>query len=216
MYRSHVVAALVVVMVAFGSPTLADAGHGGKFISVPSADIAGSAVVVSWKGTPGNQQDWITVVKAGTPDTEWGQWTYLKGAKTGSHEVKGLTSGDYEARLYLDYPKGGLVVVERVKFSVTAGAPKGDYLSLPAAQFPSGKAVVVSWFNTPGNAQDWITVVKAGTSEEDWGKWTYLKSKKTGTYEVKGLGAGDYEVRLYLDYPKGGFKVIERLKFSIK
>jgi hypothetical protein len=172
--------------------------------------------VVSWTGTPGNQQDWITVVKAGTPDQEWGSWTYTNGAKDGRYTAKGLTTGDYEARLYYDYPKGGFKVIERVKFSVKAGAPTGDYMSLPKSAFAAGETVVISWYKTPGNPQDWITVVTAGTADEDWGKWTYLKSAKTGKFEVKGLATGDYEARLYYDYPKGGFKVIERLRFSVK
>ncbi len=216
MRRVHFIATILVVAIAFASPALASVGHGGTYLTLPSATINGDSVVVSWAGTPGNQQDWISVVKAGTSDKEWGQWTYTAGKKEGNYTVKGLKSGEYEARLYYDYPKGGFKVIERVKFSVIAGAPKGKYTSLTAAQFAAGKPVVVSWFNTPGNAQDWITVVKAGTSEKEWGKWTYLKSKKEGTYEVKGLAAGDYETRLYFDYPKGGFKVIESLKFSVK
>ena len=216
MRRAHFVATIVVFAIAFASPALATVGHGGTYLTIPSASIDGDSLVVSWAGTPGNQQDWITVVKAGTSDKEWGQWTYTKGQKNGSYTVKGLKSGEYEARLYYDYPKGGFKVIERVKFTVTAGAPKGDYMSLTAAEFAAGKTVVVTWFNTPGNAQDWITVVKAGTAEKEWGKWTYLKSQKAGTYEVKGLTAGKYEARLYYDYPKGGFKVIERLNFSVK
>ncbi len=216
MRRATLFAAIAVFTLAFACPALASMGHGGKFLSVPSATINGNSVVVSWTGTPGNQQDWITVVKVGTSDKEWGQWTYTKGKKAGNYTVKDLTSGEYEARLYYDYPKGGFKVIERVKFAVAAGAPKGKYMSLTAAQFSVGKPVVVTWFNTPGNAQDWITVAKAGTAVDDWGKWTYLKSKKAGTYEVKGLAAGDYEARLYFDYPDGGFKVHETLKFSVK
>ena len=216
MKRVRLIAAVAVVVFALVAPALAGVGHGGKFLSVPSAKITGDSLVVSWTGTPGNQQDWITVVKAGTADKEWGQWTYLAGKKSGSYTVKGLASGDYEARLYYDYPKGGFTVIERVKFSVSADAPKGKYMSLTAAQFAAGSPVVVTWFNTPGNAQDWVTVVKAGTAVDDWGKWTYLKSKKEGTFEVKGLGAGDYEARLYFDYPAGGFTVHESLKFTVK
>jgi hypothetical protein len=216
MRRTIVFAALILFTVAFASPALATLGHGGTYLSLPSATINGDSVVISWAGTPGNQQDWITVVKAGTSEKEWGQWTYTAGKKAGNYTAKGLTSGEYEARLYYDYPKGGFTVIERVKFTVVAGAPKGKYMSLTAAQFAAGSAVMVTWFNTPGNAQDWITVAKAGTPAKEWGKWTYLKSKKMGTYEVKGLAAGNYEARLYFDYPKGGFTIQETLKFSVK
>ncbi len=89
-------------------------------------------------------------------------------------------------------------------------------MSLAKGIFKAGEAVAVTWFKTPGNQQDWITVVKVGTADTAWGKWTYLKGAKSGKYEVKGLAAGDYEARLYYDYPKGGFKVIERLLFTVK
>jgi len=155
--------------------------------------------------------------RRGAPrDKEWGSWTYTNGAKDGSFTAKNLTSGRYEARLYYNYPKGGFKVIERVAFSVKSGAPAGDYMSLAKGVFAAGEAVVVSWFKTPGNQQDWITVVKVGTPDTDWGKWTYLKGARSGDFKVKGLAAGDYEARLYYDYPKGGFKVIERLLFAVK
>lgn len=212
----HLVAAIFLFTIALMGPTFASAPLQGKHLSIPTASINGDSVVISWANTPGNQQDWITVVKAGTSDKDWGQWTYTAGKVAGSYTAKGLTPGEYEARLYYNYPKGGFTVIERLKFMVSAGAPKGDYMSLAAAEYAVGKTVTITWFNTPGNAQDWITVVKVGTSDKKWGKWTYLKSQKKGIYEVKGLSSGKYEARLYYNYPKGGFKVIERLNFSVK
>ncbi len=207
---------LAAALLTLAFPAYAGGPHGGTHLFVPSASVDGSSVVVTWKGTPGNQQDWVTVVKAGTPDEEWGTWTYTAGKKNGSFTAMILTDGRYEARLYYDYPKGGFKVIERVAFSVKVGAPKGDYMSLAKGLFEAGETVVVSRFETPGNKQDWITVVKAGTADTAWGKWTYLAGARSGKFEVKGLAAGDYEARLYYDYPKGGFKVIERLLFAVK
>ncbi len=92
----------------------------------------------------------------------------------------------------------------------------GRYLSLPAVVFPPGQPVAISWRNTPGNAQDWITVVPAGTSDRKWGRWTYLRGRTSGRFVVRGLPAGVYEARLYFNWPKGGFKVIERLRFTVQ
>lgn len=207
---------LASMLLALTLPAVAAAGHGGDHLSVPAATISGSSVVVSWRGTPGNAQDWVTVVKSGTPDKEWAQWTYTKGAKAGSFTVKGLVTGRYEARLYYNWPDGGFEVIERVAFSVKTGAPTGDYLSLSAGTFEAHTPVVVTWARTPGNQQDWITVVKAGTSDEKWGTWIYLEGARKGEMKVPGLAAGDYEARLYFDWPKGGFKVIERLPFTVR
>jgi len=92
----------------------------------------------------------------------------------------------------------------------------GRYLSLPAVVFQPGQPVVITWRNTPGNAKDWVTVVPAGTSDRKWGKWTYLRGRTAGAFAVRGLPAGAYEARLYFNWPKGGFNVIERLRFTVQ
>ncbi len=66
----------------------------------------------------GNQQDWVTVVPVGTPDNEWGSWTYLAGARSGQFTPPALAAGNYEARLYFNWPAGGFVVQDRVPFQV--------------------------------------------------------------------------------------------------
>ena len=206
----------LILAIAICAPAHAASTHGGKYLSLPSNVISGDSAVVSWKGTPGNQQDWVTVVKAGTADTEWGKWSYTAGKKDGHFTATGLTAGDYEARLYFDYPNGGFKVIERIAFKVEQGPPKGKYLSLTAAEFKAGSMVIVTWFNTPGNQQDWVTVVKADQPDTEWGQWTYTKGKKSGKFFAKNLTAGAYDVRLYFNYPDGGFAVKERLKFTVK
>ena len=76
-------------------------------------------VVVSWRDTPGNAQDWVSVVHAGTPDDTYeSTWAYTGGQRSGSYHAGRLEPGEYEARLYLDWPAGGYQVVERVRFRV--------------------------------------------------------------------------------------------------
>jgi hypothetical protein len=86
-----------------------------------SVALVKKTVKVHWQGTPGNQQDWITVVPAGTPDDVWGNWVYLKGKTSGTFVVQDLAPGQYEARLYLDWPKGKFNVVQRGALPVGSG-----------------------------------------------------------------------------------------------
>jgi hypothetical protein len=79
----------------------------------------GETVVVFWSGLPGNPQDWVTVAPAGSSPDEWGQWTYTSGQVTGAYQVQGLTPGDYEARVYFDYPAGGNTIHATSSFTVT-------------------------------------------------------------------------------------------------
>jgi hypothetical protein len=92
---------------------------------------------------------------------------------------------------------------------------QGIYLSLPTDKIAPGLPIHLRWNNTPGNKNDWVTIVPLGTPDNKWGKWTYLKGRVTGTFTVTGLAPGDYEARLYYDWPKGKFNVIERLRFKI-
>ena len=216
---------IAILIIGGGRP--ARAGFQGDFISVTQEVIpVGHPVPVQWSNTPGNAQDWITVVPVGTPEDKWGTWTYLKGSTSGVFEVNGLTPGDYEARLYYDWPKGGFKVIERIRFTIGPSiiaslnnefpSVKSDYLALASDVFAQGVEISVNWRNTPGNAQDWITVVTTGTPEDQYGKWAYLKGQSSGAFQVTGLGPGDYEVRLYFDWPKGGFKVIDRVSFKVR
>ncbi|MBN2493365.1 MAG: hypothetical protein JXR96_02140 [Deltaproteobacteria bacterium] len=96
------------------------------------------------------------------------------------------------------------------------GCLTGNHLSLPAVRFAEGRPVRLSWFDTPGNARDWVSVVPIDTPDEDWGPyWTYTQGRVEGGYVAEQLPAGDYEARLYLDWPAGGFQVVDRLRFSV-
>ncbi len=119
-------AALVNLQVSYGGSvaTLPEAVAGGGSVSDPyvytDKDVyaAGEPVAVYWSGLPGNAQDWITVVAASAPDDDWGQWTYTNGATDGYYEVTGLAAGDYEVRVYYDWPDGGFVVQSSYYFVV--------------------------------------------------------------------------------------------------
>ncbi len=76
-------------------------------------------VIVSWRDTPGNSSDWVSVIRAGAPDDVYkSTWTYTGGDRSGSYDVGRLASGEYEARLYLDWPSGGYRVADRLRFRV--------------------------------------------------------------------------------------------------
>lgn len=79
---------------------------------------AGETVVVFWDGTPGNATDWVNVVPAGAPPEEWGQFAYTNGQVYGSMEFHGLTAGQYEARVFYNYPDGGFVPQATYSFTV--------------------------------------------------------------------------------------------------
>lgn len=67
----------------------------------------GDTVVVYWSGLPGNPQDLITVAAKGSPSDQRGEWWIFSDGQTdGLAEVPGLEAGDYEVRIYYDWPNG--------------------------------------------------------------------------------------------------------------
>lgn len=81
---------------------------------------ANAPIVVQYAGLPGNKQDWITIVGAGSSDSSYGQYFYTNGSTSGQMSFNGLSAGRYEVRLYLDWPAGGYTVWARYPFTVGA------------------------------------------------------------------------------------------------
>ncbi len=75
-------------------------------------------VSINYSGLPGNQNDWITLVRSTDPDTTYGEWFYTYGQKSGVYTFKAVEPGDYEVRIYFDWPNGGYVVQKRIKITV--------------------------------------------------------------------------------------------------
>lgn len=186
---------------------------------VSSKDIyaTGEAVDIYYGGLPGNANDWVSVVPAGTPDDQYdNNWTYTNGQTDGVFSVTGLADGNYEARVYI---AGAYVVDQRYAFTVGGAQPTGfTYADPSKTLYAAGEVVTIAYDGLPGNAQDWISVVPAGTADDQFvnGQWSYTNGQTSGTYDVPGLRAGDYEVRVYFDYPNGGYTVQYRSYFTVQ
>lgn len=79
---------------------------------------SGQGITVKWSGLPGNSHDWITLVPVGTSDSTYGEWFYTEGRRSGSHTFSAQIPGDYEIRVYFNWPDGGYVVQKRIKIKV--------------------------------------------------------------------------------------------------
>ena len=189
-------------------------------------------LVVDWRGTPGNSGDWVSVVRDGAADDTYeSTWTYTNGQVDGRYQVGRLEPGAYEARLYLDWPSGGYTVVDRLGFRINAGggglvggasggtpvapASGGASRNLSVSLSASGE-VLLAWRGTPGNAQDWVSIVAAGRPDDFYeATWSYTNGQVSGAYNAGRLAAGNYEARLYLNWPSGGYTVVDRLSFTV-
>ena len=77
--------------------------------------------------------------------------------------------------------------------------------------------IVVSFRSTPGGKHDWISLAKEGSPDSHYEAYYYVNRKNEGELFFKnGLPQGDYEVRVYLHWSKGSYKVSKRYSFKVK
>ena len=88
-------------------------------------------IIVEFGGLPGSSGDWITIVEKDYPSDRYGQWFYTEGKREGTLTFKGLNPGDYEVRLYLDWPQGGYNIKYRHSFLVSSGGEKEKVIETP-------------------------------------------------------------------------------------
>lgn len=172
-------------------------------------------ITVWFEGLPGNDQDWITLVPAGTPDTEYGQYFFTAGKREGTLNFNGKPAGAYEIRVFHNWPAGGYVVQDRQPVLVQPVAGGGiawTHKPVYAAQEP----ILVEFSRLPGNAQDWITLVAAAQPDNQYGEYFFTQGKSAGQMNFNGLPPGSYEVRLYYNWPSDGFKVQFRYPFVVR
>ncbi len=93
----------VVARLAF---TIASAASGPPALAlVGEAVHAGQAITLRFSNLPGDGDDWIAVVEAGKPDTQWGAWSYTHGKSDGELTLPGQPAGSYELRAYVERPR---------------------------------------------------------------------------------------------------------------
>lgn len=221
--KGIVIQGMIVAFMVCLLPALASAGRNvrmQKQVYTPD-----EAIVIQFEGLPGNAQDWITVVAADAAENKYGEWFYTGGRRNGTHTFKGLPAGRYEVRVYFNWPKGGYVVQDRQPFEVrAAGGATGKAVEQPVGSlawtqrevFAAGEAISVTYAGLPGNAKDWITIVGANAPENTYGEWFYTQGQRSGTRAFKGLGPGAYEIRVYFNWPAGGYTVRSRFPFSVR
>ncbi len=163
--------------------------------------IAGSIAEVTWVG-PNNTQDYITIVPKGTPDGQYGNYTYTS---KGSPLQVTAPIVDGEAELRYLTGQGNKVLGRRpikvVAAKITLDAPK---------DVRGGYPINVTWTG-PNNPSDYITVVKQIIPDGEHAAYVYTNKGSPLTLTAP-TWPGDYELR----YMSGqGNKVLKRRPIRI-
>ncbi len=153
-------------------------------VNAPAKVAAGAKFKVTWKG-PGNPLDFVTIVKAGAAERQYGPYAYASKGTTleltapdqpGSYEVRYLTGQTYATL--------GSATVTVAANSASLQAP---------ASAVAGSVFAVSW-KGPDNPLDYITIVAPGAAEGSWGGYEYT-AKGNPARLLAPLVAGRHELR---------------------
>ncbi len=177
-----------------------------------AAFVDNEPIVLRYRGLDrmADRSPWITISPAGSDDATFGTWFYTEGAE-GVATLPHQRAGDYELRLYVEYPREVVV-----RLPVTVGpAPASDVPVVTVEQpvLAVRETIGVRWAGLPEDRTGWITVVPVGTPETQWGSWAYTDGGDTGRLTLTGPDTpGDYEIRVYLEGPR---EVVARAPVSM-
>ncbi len=150
----------------------------------PGQAIAGADIEVTWEG-PNNKQDFITIVPKDADEGAYKKYQYTKKGKT----LKIRTPeelGDYEIRYVTAQNRLTLASAPLKIVGATAS------LDSPA-EVELGTTVKVSW-EGPGNKQDFVRIVPAGSEDSRSGPYAWVRRGKTLKINAPNE-VGDYEIR---------------------
>ena len=121
MIRS-IVSIIILIMVAFFCQITA-ASAAPQVKTDKDSYNYGETIKVNFFNSPGNLQDWICIVPAGSPAIEAGDYKYMpQGLNQGILTFNSPSPGKYEVRAYYNYRQNGYVVSARYSFSVSNGS----------------------------------------------------------------------------------------------
>ena len=83
------------------------------------------------------------------------------------------------------------------------------------SNYAPNEPIVVEYSNFPGNKSDWITVVPSDFADNKYAQWFYTQGSRSGSYRFNGLTVGDYQVRGYFNWSRGGYNVQTRSSFTV-
>ena len=177
-------------------PTLPDAS-----IDVASSAVAGSTIPVSWTG-PAGENDFMAIAEVGSTETDYVNFTYV----AEGHILELLMPpqpGTYELRYVF---RDQSVVLAAEKIFVTEVLAE---LVAPKTAV-AGQELIVQW-EGPNYRDDYISVAKAGSADEEYVNYTYTREGVPLSLEMP-ADPGQYELRYVM---KQGKTILARQSINI-
>jgi len=192
-------------------------------ISLSADTVAtGEVVEITLNDLPGNRQDWVSLARVGQADNQYLSYRYLQGATDTSWSFRAPAPGQYEVRLYFDWPAGGYNPVLRLPLEVVSSVDAAESslivmpkVDLSSETFRPGQPIEVRIEDLPGNRKDWVAIARAGSADDQYVDFDYSYGVTKGKWTYRLSEPGDYEVRVYLNWPDGGYNPVLRQSITV-
>lgn len=182
-----------------------------------STFFAGEAVVVRLDNVPRLPGNFVTLAAAEGGAGTAGEPVAVKSVQQ-TIALPGVSQpGRYQVRLYSRQPDGKAVLLGSRGFRVARQKVPVLRIRTDKLSYLPGEPIQAAVDGLPGSRQDWITLVPAGTPENRFGEWQYTGGKRSMVFRFRGVPrAGIYELRVYYDWPRGGYKVRGRRRIVVR
>jgi hypothetical protein len=204
-------AILLVVDAAAGERT------GQPKVEVAETPIQAMATILIAFTAPGAPNDWITIVRPGARQDEYGRWTMLEGKTEGTVSFEGLPPGQYEVRLF-----GGERVTLLARAPLVVEGKWKEPAEAPSVRtekpFYSAKEQIVAHYQGAWMKEETDYLVLSESSRHDsyWSRLAKALHAPEGSVTFVGQPPGSYELRLYRARSWGGSDtVIARYRFGV-
>jgi alpha-tubulin suppressor-like RCC1 family protein len=176
------------------STAFAVSGGPGATIGTDSSSYTpGATVMVPYTGLPGNDDDWIAIAPAGSPDTTYLAYVFTGGQINGTASFTAPGVGSYVARAFSNNTY--TLLAESTPFTV-AGGPS-PAISTNSPSYASGAPIVVTYSGMPGNYTDWIDIAPAGSTDQSVTQQVYTQGQLSGTVTFTAPGNGSWVARSF-------------------
>jgi Mg-chelatase subunit ChlD len=88
-------------------------------------------------------------------------------------------------------------------------------LAFERTPITAGIPIAVQYAGMPGNSEDWLAIANAGSSDEQYIEAISLEGQTAGRAVFNSFSEGEYELRAYFNWPDNGYRVEQRIAFSV-
>ncbi len=79
-----------------------------------------------------------------------------------------------------------------------------------------GNGIDVRFSGLPANGQDWLAIAGKGQGAKQYFELVMLENRpRDGVHQFKPLPEGEYEIRLYTNWPEGGYNIVASSKVRV-